>query len=112
MSSRIFQGRLTAARFPLVLACDFGDEVNNNLITDLVSLLVLFGERAAQQPTSQPMGIAGGIVFAVAPLGIVNNIVGAIRVGGPRSLRAIIGRAKEKRADVELELMSSTSADV
>lgn len=61
---------------------------------------------------SQSVGITDNIIFAVAPLRIVTAIVGAIRVGGPRSLRAIIGRARERGADVELELMSSTSTDV
>lgn len=48
----------------------------------------------------------------MVPLGIITAVVGAIRCGGPRWLKAIIGRAKESRAVVELELMSSTSADV
>lgn len=45
-------------------------------------------------------------------LGILTAISGAIRVGGPAWLRAIIGRARENRAGVELELMSSTSHEV
>ena len=39
-------------------------------------------------------------------------IVAAIRVGGYSSLRAVIGRAQENRATVEMELMSSTSHEV
>lgn len=48
----------------------------------------------------------------MVPLGILTAVVGAIRCGGPRWLKAIVGRAKESRAMVEVELMSSTSTDV
>ena len=39
-------------------------------------------------------------------------IVAAIRVGGPSWLKAVVGRAQENRATVEMELMSSTSHEV
>lgn len=58
------------------------------------------------------MGWADNIIFAMAPLGIITAIVGAIRVGGPTWLKAIIGRAMENRAAAEAELMSSTSDEV
>lgn len=58
------------------------------------------------------MGWADNIIFAMAPLGIITAIVGAIRVGGPGWLKAIIGRARENQAASEVELMSSTSTDV
>ncbi|KAK3297793.1 uncharacterized protein B0H64DRAFT_416721 [Chaetomium fimeti] len=61
---------------------------------------------------SQSTGWADNIILAMAPLGIITAIVGAIRVGGPTWLRAIIGRARESRAVVEAELMSSTSREV
>jgi hypothetical protein len=61
---------------------------------------------------SQSTGWAENIILAIAPLGIITAIVGAIRVGGPTWLRAIIGRARESRAVVEAELMSSTSQEV
>ncbi|KIL92302.1 hypothetical protein FAVG1_04711 [Fusarium avenaceum] len=48
----------------------------------------------------------------MAPLGIITAIVGAIRVGGPPSLKAVIGRARENLAVSETELMSSTSKEV
>lgn len=48
----------------------------------------------------------------MAPLGIITAIVGAIRVGGPRWLKAVIGRARENRSSAELEFMSSTSHEV
>ena len=58
------------------------------------------------------MGWLEHIIFAMAPLGILTAIVSAIRVGGPSWLRAVIGRARENRAMVEVELMSSTSHEV
>ena len=61
---------------------------------------------------SQSTGWADHIILAMAPLGILTAIVGAIRVGGPSWLRAIIGRAREPRAVAEAELMSSTSHEV
>ena len=48
----------------------------------------------------------------MGPLGILTAIVSAIRVSGPSWLRAVIGRARENRAAVEIELMSSTSQEV
>jgi len=61
---------------------------------------------------SQSVGWADDIILAMAPLGVITAIVGAIRVGGPSWLKAIIGRARESRAIVEAELMSSTSNEV
>ena len=52
------------------------------------------------------------IIFAMAPLGIITAMTGAIRVGGPRWMKAVIGRAREGNGVVEVELMSSTSSDV
>src|SRR4051812_3899292 len=48
----------------------------------------------------------------MGPLGILTALVSAIRVGGYSWLRAVIGRARENRAAVEIELMSSTSHEV
>ena len=61
---------------------------------------------------SQSMGWADNIIFAMAPLGVITAIIGAIRVGGPVWLKAIVGRARENQATAEVELMSSTSTDV
>lgn len=72
-------------------------------------LLALFGEKFALQFLSETMGWLDVIIFSMAPLGILTAIVGAIRVGGPTWLKAIIGRARENRAAAEIELMSSTS---
>ncbi|KAH0541543.1 hypothetical protein FGG08_004018, partial [Glutinoglossum americanum] len=48
----------------------------------------------------------------MAPLGIITAFVSAIRVGGPKWLRALVGRARENIAGAEVELMSSTSHEV
>jgi ankyrin repeat protein len=48
----------------------------------------------------------------MAPLGIVTALVCAIRIGGPLWLKALVGRAKENHAAVEVEVMSSTSHEV
>ena len=61
---------------------------------------------------SQSISKLEGLIFACAPTGIITAMIGAIRAGGSGVLQAIIGRARESRAIVELELMSSTSADV
>ncbi|KAF5529533.1 ankyrin repeat, partial [Fusarium napiforme] len=61
---------------------------------------------------SQALGWADCIALAMAPLGIITIIVSAIRVGGPKWLQAVIGRAKENTAAAEMELMSSTSQEV
>lgn len=48
----------------------------------------------------------------MVPLGIITAITGAIRVQGMPIAKAFIGRARENRAQVEIELMSSTSGEV
>jgi len=65
-----------------------------------------------QANLTQLVGWLDHIIFAMAPLGILTAIVAAIRVGGPSWLRAVVGRARENRAIVEMELMSSTSHEV
>lgn len=94
------------------VAGDNGDDFTNNLFSDLAPLLALFGERVAQQFMSQAMGWADITIFAMAPLGIITAIVGAIRVAGPGWLKSVIGRAREAFAIPELELLSSTSSDI
>jgi hypothetical protein len=89
-----------------------GDDFSNNLFSDLGPVLALFGEQVAIQFMSQSMGWADSIIFAILPLGIITAIVIAIRVGGPEWLKAIIGRARESKVDVQIEAMSCTSAVV
>jgi hypothetical protein len=89
-----------------------GNDFSNNLFSDLAPVLALFGEQVAIQFMSQSMGWADNIIFAMAPLGIITAIVVAIRVGGPEWLKAIIGRARESKVDVQIEAMSCTSVAV
>lgn len=111
------QGRIAILAVLLIsylppVAGDNGDDFTNNLFSDLAPLLALFGERVAQQFMSQAMGWADIATFAMAPLGIITAIVGAIRVAGPGWLKSVIGRAREAYAVPELELLSSTSSDI
>ncbi|KAI5811969.1 hypothetical protein BZA77DRAFT_347353 [Pyronema omphalodes] len=87
-------------------------ELSNNLISDLAPLLALFGERFTQQFLSFSTSSVDSVLFAIAPLGIITAIVGAIRVAGPPWLRVLVGRARETRATADVELMSSTSHEV
>ncbi|KAF8531435.1 hypothetical protein BDD12DRAFT_644176, partial [Trichophaea hybrida] len=89
-----------------------GEDFSNNLFSDLAPLLALFGDQVAKQFMSQSMSWIEDVIFASAPLGILTAVVGAIRVGGPNSMKAIIGRAREPKGMVEMELLSSTSSDV
>src|SRR5438552_5008542 len=91
---------------------DSGEEFANNLLSDLAPLLALFGEDVTKQFLSQSTGWIDDIVFAMGPLGILAAVSSAIRVGGPRALKSLIGRARESVGEVEMELMSSTSVEV
>ena len=88
------------------------DDFSNNLFTDLVPLLALFGEEVSKQFMSQAMGWVDDIIFAMCPLGIITAMVSAIRAGGTPSLKALIGRAREPVGAIEIELLSSTSSEV
>lgn len=89
-----------------------GDDFSNNLIADLGPLLALFGADVTRQFLSQSLSWTDNILFAIGPLGVVTAVISAIRVGAPQSLRSFIGRAREPRAQVEAELLSSTSKEV
>jgi hypothetical protein len=52
------------------------------------------------------------IIFGMGPLGILTAVVGAIRVAGPPWLKWAIGRGRESRLAVEVELLSSTSDSI
>ncbi|KAM7212774.1 Ankyrin repeat-containing domain protein [Rhypophila decipiens] len=71
-----------------------------DLFSDIAPILALFGEQFARQ------------FMTLVPLGILTIITGAIRVSGPQVAKSFIGRARENRALVEIELMSSTSQEV
>ena len=59
---------------------DIGEEFSNAFISDLSPLIALFGEQVTKQFMSQSMYCSDHIIFAMAPLGIITAIVGAIRV--------------------------------
>ncbi|KAF2870248.1 hypothetical protein BDV95DRAFT_669159 [Massariosphaeria phaeospora] len=106
-----------------------GEEFSSNLFADLAPLLTLFGEQVTKQFLSMSLGWADNILLGVGPLGIITAVVSAIRVGGGRRLKALIGRhvapksvkhdylsnpysAGEALAAAEQELLSSTSDEV
>ncbi|KAF6808491.1 ankyrin repeat protein [Colletotrichum sojae] len=60
---------------------------------------------------SQSMGWADCIMLAMAPVGVITIMVSAIRVGGYKWLKAIVGRARENIVAAELGVMSSTSKE-
>ncbi|KAJ3454008.1 hypothetical protein MRS44_018640 [Fusarium solani] len=92
------QALVIEACFVPCVTADAGDDFSNPLFTDLAPLLALFGERVTMQLMSKAMGWADNVILAVGPLGKITAIVGAIGIGGPSWLRAIIGRARESRA--------------
>ncbi|KAK1656521.1 hypothetical protein BDP55DRAFT_569211, partial [Colletotrichum godetiae] len=81
-----------------------GDDFSNNLFSVLSPLAHVINDFLWTDSIS----------LAVAPLGIITNIVSAIRVGGPSRLKAVVTwrRARENLAAAEVELMSSTSEEV
>lgn len=82
-----------------------GDEFSNNLFSDLGPLLSLFGERVATQYLRHSTRALESIIFACGPLGILTAVTSAIRVGGSRKLKGLIGRAEEPEAQAEIELL-------
>lgn len=88
------------------------DDFANNIGSDLAPLITLFGEQVTNQYLSETLHWIDCVLFALAPLGIITAIVGAIRVGGGPGFRSLIGRAKESRGSVEADMMSSVSTDV
>ncbi|KAF9773469.1 hypothetical protein IL306_008710 [Fusarium sp. DS 682] len=89
-----------------------GNDFSNNLFSDLAPLLTLFGEQVTKQFLSMSMGWADNILLAMGPLGVITIVVSAIRVGGDKRLKALIGRARESQSVAEQELLSSTSENV
>jgi len=68
-------------------------------------LLALFGERVATQYLRHSTRKLENLIFACAPLGILTAVTSAIRIGGDRNLKAMIGRAEEPEAAAEIELV-------
>ncbi|KAH7179045.1 uncharacterized protein B0J16DRAFT_402399 [Fusarium flagelliforme] len=83
-----------------------------NLLSDIAPILALFGDQFAKQFTSESLTWVDHLIFAMVPLGIITAITGALRVQGMPIAKAFIGRARENRAQAEIELMSSTSGEV
>ncbi|KAF8459299.1 hypothetical protein BDZ91DRAFT_799949 [Kalaharituber pfeilii] len=89
-----------------------GAEFYNNLFSDLTPLLTLFGEPVAKAYLSQSTHWLEHVIWACGPLGLLTTVTSAILVAGSKALNAIIGHARTPGADIEVQLMSSTSADV
>ena len=62
------------------------------LSTAIAPLIILFGEQATKQFLIMSMGWTDHILLATGPIGIITIVVSAIRIGGSRSLKALIGR--------------------
>lgn len=88
------------------------DDITNNLATDLAPLITLFGEQATKQFLSESTSFMDGIIFSIAPLGLITAVVSVIRIYGSSSFKSIIGRSQEAHGVAEAELCSSTSQDV
>jgi hypothetical protein len=69
------------------------DDFSNNLFSDLAPLLTEQGEQVTIQFLSMSMGWADNILLFMEPLGAITIIVSAIRVGGDKKLKALIGRS-------------------
>ena len=97
--------------------------------TDLAPLLALFGDELTKQYLATSVRSLDSVLLSIAPVGVPAIIVSAIRVGGHRFMKALVGRsaytcylalapdAKGRRArdspdDEEKELLSSTSSNV
>lgn len=79
-----------------------GDELSNNLFSDLAPLLNLFGEQVTKQFLSMFTSWEDNVLLAVGPLGIITVLVSAIRVGGVKKLKAVVGRSVSSCIDVVL----------
>ncbi|KAF5498080.1 hypothetical protein CGCS363_v008454 [Colletotrichum siamense] len=85
---------------------------STNLFSDLAPLLALFGEEIVAQFFSMSMGWADNFLLAMGPVGIITIVLSAIRIGGCRCLKRLVGRGRETRAVAERDLLSSTSPNV
>lgn len=93
-------------------ADDALSDFTNDLFTDLGPLLALFGEQMTKQYISESTNYYDYFIFGMGPIGVIATIVSTIRLCGPASLRAFIGRSKEGNSAIEAELCTSTSRDV
>uniref|UniRef100_L2GAW4 Ankyrin repeat domain-containing protein 28 n=1 Tax=Colletotrichum fructicola (strain Nara gc5) TaxID=1213859 RepID=L2GAW4_COLFN len=93
-------------------ADDALSDFTNDLFTDLGPLLALFGEQMTKQYISESTTFYDYFIFGMGPIGVITTIVSTIRLCGPASLRAFIGRSQEGNSAIEAELCTSTSRDV
>lgn len=84
----------------------------NNLGTVLAPLLALFGEQVTKQFMSESMSSLDSFLCCLAPVGVITAMISSIHVAGSPGLRALVGRAKKSRGEVEADLMSPTSTDM
>jgi len=91
---------------------DVGEQLTNTLLVELAPILELFGQEITKQFLSESIGFADDIMFAMAPVGLLTAMLGAIRVAGYPILRNLVGRGREPEGEAELELLSSTSNHV
>ena len=70
----------------------FAEAFTGSLLSNLAPLLILFGEAISKQFLSQARSLADSIVFATVPVGLLSAVVSAIRIGGSKLARTIIGR--------------------
>jgi len=64
----------------------------NNAFTDLAPLLSLFGEEITKQFLATSLSGADDILLGLAPIGIITVVLCAIRIGGNRFMKSLIGR--------------------
>lgn len=64
----------------------------NNAFSDFSPLLTLFGDEVTKQFLATSMGVSDNVLLGIAPIGIMTIIVSAIRVGGTRFMKSLIGR--------------------
>ncbi|UKZ67001.1 uncharacterized protein TrAtP1_008165 [Trichoderma atroviride] len=111
MSKRLILFLLCSITINVVNASGL-DDFSNNLASDLGPLLSLLGEATTIQYLSESTESIDYFIFAMAPIGIISTITAVIRLYGNSSLRAFIGKAKERQITAEAELCTSTSEDV
>ena len=64
----IFSGVVFAACLPVASALSNGDDLSNNLFSDLAPILALFGEQVAKQFMAGSLGWTDNILFAMVVL--------------------------------------------
>lgn len=76
---------------PTAAAKDWTDFINT-VSTSVGPLFTLFGEQTTKQFLSVSMGWLDSILLSVGLIGIITIVVSAIRIGGSRFFKALVGR--------------------